>query len=125
MCVLVIQLCLTLCNPMDDTHEAPLSVHGILQARIQRGIAIPFSRGSSRPRDGTLVSCIAGRRFTVWATGEGALKGRLYLGDRLFQMAVQYTECSCVMNLFDSYNGSRQTKPDTDGADVKKKKSIS
>ena len=96
-------------------------VHGIFQARILKWVAIPFSRGSSRPRDGTLVSCIAGRRFTVWATGEGALKGRLYLGDRLFQMAVQYTECSCIMNLFDSYNCSRQTKPDTDGADVKKK----
>ena len=60
MCVLVIQLCLTLCNPTDDTHEAPLSVHGILQARILGGIAIPFSRGSSRPRDRTQVSCIAG-----------------------------------------------------------------
>ena len=31
---------------------------------------MPFSRGSSRPRDRTLVSCIAGRFFTVWATRE-------------------------------------------------------
>ena len=29
-----------------------------------------FSRGSSRPRDRTQVSCIAGRFFTVWATRE-------------------------------------------------------
>jgi len=29
---------------------------------------MPFSRGSSRPRDWTLVSHIAGRFFTVWAT---------------------------------------------------------
>ena len=29
---------------------------------------MPFSRGSSRPRDQTQVSCIAGRFFTVWAT---------------------------------------------------------
>ena len=29
-----------------------------------------FSRGSSQPRDQTRVSCIIGRRFTVWATRE-------------------------------------------------------
>ena len=27
------------------------SVHGILQAKILEGVAIPFSRGSSPPRD--------------------------------------------------------------------------
>ena len=37
------------------------SVHGILQARILEWVAVPFSRGSSQPRDQTLVSCIAGR----------------------------------------------------------------
>ena len=31
--VLVAQLCLTLCNPMDYNPQGPL-VHGILQARI-------------------------------------------------------------------------------------------
>ena len=41
----VTQSCLTLCNPMDYT------VHGILQARILEWVAIPFSRGSSQPRD--------------------------------------------------------------------------
>ena len=34
------------------------SVHGVLQARILEWIAIPCSRGSSRPRDWTWVSCI-------------------------------------------------------------------
>ena len=43
--VKVTQLCLTLCDPMDYT------VHGILQARILEWVAIPFSRGSSQPRD--------------------------------------------------------------------------
>ena len=38
--------------------------HGILQARILETNAVPFSRGYSRPRDRTLVSCIAGRCFT-------------------------------------------------------------
>ena len=65
---LVAQLCLTLCNPMDSSPPGS-SVHGILQARLLEGIAIPFSRGSSWPRDQTLVSCI-GRwvlyHFTTW-----------------------------------------------------------
>ena len=47
------------------------SVHGILQARVLEWVAISFSRGSSRPRDWTLVSCIAGRFFINWATREG------------------------------------------------------
>ena len=46
------------------------SVHAILQAGILEWVAIPFSRGSSRPRDQTGVSRIAGRFFIVWATRE-------------------------------------------------------
>ena len=41
----------------------PWTVHGILQARILEWVAIPFSRGSSQPRDRTQVSHIAGRFF--------------------------------------------------------------
>ena len=67
--VLVAQLCSTLCNPMDYSLPG-LSVHGILQARILEWVAIPFSRGSSQPWDQTQVSRIAGRFFTVWATGK-------------------------------------------------------
>ena len=48
----------------------PGSVPGILQSRISEGIAIPFCTGYSRPRNWTLVSCIAGRFFPVWATRE-------------------------------------------------------
>ena len=40
-------------------------VQGILQARILEWIAIPFSRGSSQPRDQTQVSHTAGRFFTI------------------------------------------------------------
>ena len=65
--VLVSQSWLPLCDPMDCSHQAPLSME-ILQARmLENGIAIPFSRGSSRPRDWTRVSCLADRFFTVWA----------------------------------------------------------
>ena len=63
-CVKVAQSCPTLCDPMDYI------VHGILQARILQLIALPFSRGSSQPRDQTQVSHIAGRFFTSWATRE-------------------------------------------------------
>ena len=72
MCVLVAQLCLTLCNPMDYS-PPDSSVHGILHARILELVAISLSRGSSRPKDQTQVSCIAGRFYTIWATREACL----------------------------------------------------
>ena len=50
--VKVTQLCPTLCDPMD------YAVHGILQARILEWVAVPFSRGSSQPRDWTQVSAL-------------------------------------------------------------------
>jgi len=40
------------------------SVHGLLRARILEWVAVPFSRGSSQPRDQTRFSCTAGRFFT-------------------------------------------------------------
>ena len=62
--------CLTLCDPMDCSPPGS-SVHGILQARILEGVATPSSsRGSSRPRDRTHVSCTAGGFFTLGATWE-------------------------------------------------------
>ena len=63
----VTQSCPTLCDPMDCSLSG-FSVHGIFQARVLEWIAISFSRGSSRPRNRTQVSRIAGRLFTVWAT---------------------------------------------------------
>ena len=56
--VKVVHFSLTLCNPMD------YRVHGILQARILKWVAFPFSRGSSQPGDQTQVSHITGRFFT-------------------------------------------------------------
>ena len=54
-----------------------LCVHGILQARILKWVAIPFFRGSSPLRDQTWVSCIAGRLFTFWAIREALNKQKL------------------------------------------------
>ena len=55
------QLCLTLCDPIN--HNLPaFSAHEILQIRILRYVAMPSSRGSSWPRDGThnsYLSCIS------------------------------------------------------------------
>ena len=55
MKVIVTQSCLTVRNPMDST------VQGILQARTLEWVALPFSRGSSQPRDWIQVSHICGR----------------------------------------------------------------
>ena len=61
--VKVIQSCLIFCDPMVCT----CTVRGILQARILKWVAFPFSRESSQPRNWTWASHIAGRLFTVWA----------------------------------------------------------
>ena len=67
--MLLAQSCPTLCNPMYYSRPGS-SVHGILQARILKWVAIPFSRGSSQSRDWAWVSCPAGRFFTICATRE-------------------------------------------------------
>ena len=50
----VTESCPTLNDPM---HCSPLgsSIHGIFQARVLKWVAVPFSKGSSQPRDGTQV----------------------------------------------------------------------
>ena len=61
--------CLTLCNPMN--YSPPLSaVHGISQARRLEWIDISSSKGSSRSRDWTHISCIDKQILYHWATRE-------------------------------------------------------
>ena len=62
--VLTTQSCLTLCDPMDCSPPGS-SVQGLLQARILEWVAMPSSRGSSRPKDQTCVSHIVGGFITV------------------------------------------------------------
>ena len=50
------QTCLTLCHPMNYSPPGS-SVCGILQATVLNWVAIPFSRSSSQPREGTQVTC--------------------------------------------------------------------
>ena len=53
VCAKSLQSCPTLCDLMDTGFSVlpGFSVHGILQARILEWVAMPSSRGSSRPRD--------------------------------------------------------------------------
>ena len=55
MCAKSLQVYLTLSDPMDCSPPGS-SVYGILQARILEWVAMPSSRGSSRPRDRTHIS---------------------------------------------------------------------
>ena len=63
--------------------QAPLCPW-ILQARILEWLAIPFSKGSSEPRDQTQFSHIAGRFFTIWATREAHKIYSLYFFINLY-----------------------------------------
>ena len=53
-----LQSCVTLCDSMDCSPPGS-SVHGVLQVRILEWVVIPFSRGSSRPRDQAHVSYVS------------------------------------------------------------------
>ena len=77
--------CLTLCNPID------YMFHGILQARILKWVAFPFSRVSSQPRVWTQVSHTAGRFSTNWATKEAQESnwGLLHCRQILYQLGYQ------------------------------------
>ena len=66
--LLVAQSCPTLSDPMDHrpprllcSWDSPGKNSGV------KWVAVSFSRGSSRLRGQILVSCIAGRFFTIWA----------------------------------------------------------
>ena len=56
-------------TPWTVVHQTSLSMDS-LGKNTGVWVAIPFSRGSSQPRDQTQVSCFAGRFFTIWTTME-------------------------------------------------------
>ena len=67
-----LQSCPTLCGPVDCSLPGSF-VHGILQTRILKWVAMPCSRGSSQPRiePTSLISpVLAGGVFTTSATWE-------------------------------------------------------
>ena len=72
VCVKSLQLCQTLCEPVDCSLPGS-SVHEIFQATILEWISTPSSRGPSWPRDWTRVSMsptLADGFFTTSATWE-------------------------------------------------------
>ena len=66
--VLATQSCPTLCDPTDCSLPGS-SVYGDSPDKNTGVGSIFYSRGYSRG-DWTWVSCIAGRSFTIWATGK-------------------------------------------------------
>ena len=63
-CCLVPKLCLTLWDPMEYSSPGS-SVHRISQGRTLEWVAIPFSRGSSWPRDWIHISCMSKQVITT------------------------------------------------------------
>ena len=57
------------CDPINCSLPGS-SIHGILQARILEWVAIPFSRGSSWPRDRAWIYCIGRWILYHWPTRE-------------------------------------------------------
>ena len=58
-------------QPLDCSQPSSLSLGFSRQEYWSGwGMAIPFSRGSSWPRDRTQLCCFAGRFFTIWAIRE-------------------------------------------------------
>ena len=102
----VAQSCPTLCVSMDCSPPG-FSIHEVFQARILEWVVISFSRGSSPPRDRTQVSCIEGRRFTLWATREVLKISRgitfsLLLKPTKFSMFYQRQNVTCKVGLLNS-----------------------
>ena len=56
-----------------DCSPPASSVRGIIPARILEQVAISFSRGSSWPKDWTLISCIGKSILYHWATRKASL----------------------------------------------------
>ena len=76
VCMLWLQLCPTL-KFYGSCSLTGYSVHGNLQARILKWVALPSSRGSSQPRDQTCISCLLhwqGGFFTTFLAPPGKPK---------------------------------------------------
>ena len=72
-CMLSLQPCPTLCDPVDCSVLPGFSIHGIFQARILEWVAMSSSKGSSQPRDwthGSYVFCITSGFFTSKPLGK-------------------------------------------------------
>ena len=93
-----------LCNTMDYSLPGS-SVHGILQARILERVAMPSSRGSSRPRDRTQVSCVScpGRQVlttsAAWEAHSNLSKFTGLVTSRVRLLMWFFLKLTCTLNL--------------------------
>ena len=71
----VARVCQTLYDPLDYSPPGS-TIRGIFQARILEWFAISSSRGSCRPRDGTLISCTGRGTLHLLSPGVGGLLQR-------------------------------------------------
>ena len=81
MCAKLLELCLTLCDPMDRSLPGS-SIHGILQARILEWVALSSSRDfpDSGIEPASLMSlALADRFFTTSATWEAPMDVYVYV----------------------------------------------
>ena len=84
--------------------------NGIFQAWILEWVAIPFSKGSSRPRDRTQVSRIVSRGCTVWATREAPQFRSVQSFSRVWLFATPWTAaCQAYLSITDSRSSLRLT----------------
>ena len=90
--------------PWSVTRQAPLCM-GILKPRILEWVAIPFSRGSSWPRDRTWFSRIAGRFFTTWTTSSDQFS-HLVMSDSLRPHELQHARPPCPSPMPGVYSNS-------------------
>ena len=102
---------LTLCDPMDCSPPGS-SLHGILQARVLEWVAIAFSKGSSRPREGTQGSRVAGGCFTLCTTREAPLRLSIWQICQFltYQVKIQNSSCTKMTKLtpFFLWGGGRR-----------------
>ena len=85
-------------TPWNIAHQTPLPME--FSRQEYWSVTIPFSRGSSRPRDQTQVFCIADRFFTIWATREA---------HNLWCMKVKVKSLSCVQLFATPWTATYQT----------------
>ena len=102
VCLFVAQSCLTLSDAMGCSPPGS-SVHGISQARILEWVALSFFRVSSRPRDQTQISYIAGRFYHLSLEGNFMKQA----GQTLFPF---YREGNCGIKMLHNMHTKRPTK---------------
>ena len=92
-----LQLCQTLCDPMDSSPPGS-SVYRILQARILKWVAVPSSRESSWPRNGTPTSYVScnGREVLYHLAPPGKLKIPHAVGQKSLRASTREKSCSTM-----------------------------